>query len=265
MLTEEQLSHSVKELARRGGARLVGIAPVERFANAPEGHKPIDLLKEAQSVISIACVMPLGTALTVPSISYMTYGFGLLDQKLHEIAFLLAWLLEENGYIGLPLVATGEISSVKIIEEGPEPAVIRMGLFSHRHAAVECGLGEIGMNCALVTPQYGSRLRLVSVITTARLIPDPKLTEKICDPKKCGFRCVKACPHKALPGNGTINQYRCLTGRLQEAGEQNPLNRLKEYASAHPLLRHVKIPIAPPICARCMVCCPMGRLVATGK
>lgn len=260
MPTQEQLTYGVKEVAKKVGARLVGIAPVERFANAPEGHKPSDLLKEAQSVISVACVMPFGTALTLPSISYMTYGFALLDHKLHEIAFSLAWFLEENGYIGLPLAATGEISSVKIIEEGPEPEVIRMGLFSHRHAAVEAGIGQIGMNSALVTPQYGSRLRLVSVITTARLAPDPKLTEKVCDAKKCGFRCVKACPHKALPGNGTISQYRCLTGRLREAGEPNPLNKLKEYAGAHPLLRHVKVPIAPPICARCMVCCPMGSL-----
>lgn len=35
------------------GADLVGLAPVERFKDAPEGHKPTDFLPETKSVISI--------------------------------------------------------------------------------------------------------------------------------------------------------------------------------------------------------------------
>ena len=256
----KDLAKAVKEVAKKAGAHLVGIAPVERFAEAPQGHKPNDLLKEAESVISIACVMPYGTAVTVPSFSYITYGYNLLEQKLHEISFAVAWFLEEEGFISLPLQTSSDIASVKIIEESPEPKVIRIGLFSHRHAAVEAGLGEIGASCALVTPQYGSRLRLGSIITVAKLTTDPKLTEKVCDPRKCGYRCVKACPHKALPGDGTINQYRCLTGRLREAGEPYDLSRFKEYALAHPLIRHRKVTITYPICARCIVSCPVGRL-----
>ena len=35
------------------GADLVGIAPVERFAHAPEGHRPTDFMPQCKSVISI--------------------------------------------------------------------------------------------------------------------------------------------------------------------------------------------------------------------
>jgi epoxyqueuosine reductase QueG len=256
----KELTAKVKEVARKAGARLVGIAPVERLAKAPKGHRPNDLLTTAQSVISMACVMPYSVAATAPSASYMTYGYNVLNQKLHEMAFAVAWHLEEMGFQTLPMQNTGDVSFMKILEEWPEPKVFRMGVFSHRHAAVAAGLGEIGMNCALVSPQYGSRLRLVSVLTAAKLDPDPTLTEKVCDAEKCGYLCVKACPFKALPGDGTINHYRCLAGRLRELGEPYDLKRFKEVAEAHPLIRGSKTQIAVPTCGRCITSCPIGVL-----
>ncbi len=256
----KKLTESVKDVARKAGAHLVGVAPVERFEKAPKGHKPKDLLETARSVISMACVMPYGVALTTPSAAYMTYGYAILNQKLHEMAFAVAWHLEENGFQALPMQNTGDIAFMKVIEEWPEPKVFRMGVFSHRHAAVEAGLGEIGMNCALVSPQYGSRLRLVSVITAAELTPDSRLTKKVCDAEKCGYLCVKACSFKALPGDGTINHYRCLAGRLRELGEPYDVKRFKEVAEAHPLIRGSKTQIATPTCGRCVTSCPIGVL-----
>jgi epoxyqueuosine reductase QueG len=147
----KELTKNVKEVARKAGARLVGIAPVERFEKAPKGHRPNDLLKTAQSVISMACVMPYSVAVTAPSASYMTYGYNILNQKLHEMAFAVAWHLEEQGFQSLPMQNTGDVSFMKIVEEWPEPKVFRMGVFSHRHAAVAAGLGEIGMNCTSVS------------------------------------------------------------------------------------------------------------------
>jgi epoxyqueuosine reductase QueG len=57
----EELTLQVKEVARRQGAALVGVAPVERFEpqppvgdQAPRGHHPQDFLPEARAVISVA-------------------------------------------------------------------------------------------------------------------------------------------------------------------------------------------------------------------
>ena len=48
------LTQRVLDKLLEWGADLVGVAPVERFENAPEGHKPTDFMPECKSVISIA-------------------------------------------------------------------------------------------------------------------------------------------------------------------------------------------------------------------
>lgn len=54
-------SKHVKNIALGLGADLCGIAPIERFADAPRGFHPCDLLPETQSVVVVATHMPEGT------------------------------------------------------------------------------------------------------------------------------------------------------------------------------------------------------------
>ena len=48
-----KLTKKVVDKLLEWGADLVGIAPVDRFAEAPEGHRPTDFMPECKSVISI--------------------------------------------------------------------------------------------------------------------------------------------------------------------------------------------------------------------
>ena len=75
------------------------------------------------------------------------------------------------------------------------------------HAAVKAGLGKIGKNGLLLTPQYGNRITLVSILTDLVLLADSPLTEMLCPPN-C-HRCLDACPTKALKGNGIVEQKLC--------------------------------------------------------
>lgn len=54
-------SKEVKELCHSLGADLVGIASPERFADAPKGYRPEDVLPSARSVIVLATVLPKET------------------------------------------------------------------------------------------------------------------------------------------------------------------------------------------------------------
>jgi hypothetical protein len=56
----KSMANAVKDFARSRGADLVGIAPIERFAAAPDGHRPWDILGGAKSVVACAMCIPSG-------------------------------------------------------------------------------------------------------------------------------------------------------------------------------------------------------------
>jgi epoxyqueuosine reductase QueG len=74
---------------------------------------------------------------------------------------------------------------------------------SYRHAAVEAGLGELGVHNLLLTPEHGARVRMVALVTDASLEPGKPMEPALCQREKCGFACVKACPAGALQKDGS--------------------------------------------------------------
>jgi epoxyqueuosine reductase len=67
-------------------------------------------------------------------------------------------------------------------------------LFNHKMAATTAGLGWIGKNGLLISPDYGPRLSLVTVLTDAPLAPDPPMEHSLCG--DCTL-CVQYCPSRA--------------------------------------------------------------------
>src|SRR5512141_1612265 len=53
-------------------------------------------------------------------------------------------------------------------------------LFNHKMAATSAGLGWIGKNGLLISPVYGPRLSLATVLTDARLRPDAPIERCLC-------------------------------------------------------------------------------------
>lgn len=92
-------------------------------------------------------------------INYFYYGAGFIDKK---------------GYRALPLPAAERIDDERICAS-----------FSHKMGASLSGLGWIGKNCLLVTPEHGPRVRWTTILTDAPLEPTGNLQEQ-----KCG-RCTK--------------------------------------------------------------------------
>jgi len=199
------LASHVKELARQEGANLVCIAPAERFEGAPKGHHPTDLLPGAKTVISIAMRFYLNILATdhfgveselipgqeVRRLRDELFGFmyDTCNRGLEWIALQVAHFLTEQGYQALPMPASGNVSRYT-------DATGRMrwrAFFSHRHAAVLAGLGDMGINNLLITPQYGPRVRLNSIITTAKLAPDEMIEERVCLGEDC-MLCTKSTP-----------------------------------------------------------------------
>ena len=172
------------------GVNLAGIAPVSRwdeFNEVEPAYRPQAIWPEAKSVIVLGLPVFLPTLETTPSNSYAelyTTSNILLDQ----VAYRLALYLTERGYgsIFLPRDGYGEIS---VLVDKPEAS------FSQVFAGKYAGLGTIGFNHTLLNPQYGPRVRYVSVFTTLHLPGDTVHNEELCI--NCRL-CQKACPTQAF-------------------------------------------------------------------
>ena len=202
----------VKAQARDFGADLVGICSCAGFEKALPGCKPENLVKDAKSVVVFARRMPFGNATSRPTVGYLEFGYYGHEAWINKLSYRLALWLEDKGHMTLPTPAGRDIPSLRILREGPEPEVFMQGSFDLRLAAVNAGMGEIGVNNNLITAEYGSRLRLGAVITTAALEADPPkqygVVPDFC--VECGYKCIKPCPAGALPGRrrgGSLQMY----------------------------------------------------------
>jgi epoxyqueuosine reductase QueG len=71
-------------------------------------------------------------------------------------------------------------------------------LLPHKTVATRAGIGWIGKSALLVTPEFGSALRISSILTDAPLITDAPIDSSLCGDCKV---CENACPAKAIKGN----------------------------------------------------------------
>jgi len=69
------------------------------------------------------------------------------------------------------------------------------GIVSLKHAAVLAGLGYMGRNTLLITPEYGNMVWLTAVLTDLELDPDETIDDRC--PEDC-YLCIENCPANAL-------------------------------------------------------------------
>ncbi|MFH1477111.1 MAG: hypothetical protein ABIH24_06455 [Verrucomicrobiota bacterium] len=188
----QELTNEVKRKALEYGADVVGIAPLERFKGAPLRMSPQGLLPSAQTVVvagihHLDAAVELGGEPTAQDVgAYHTQGTQ--NAKLDDISFRLGRFLEGKGFQALPIAASNiwRYKAYKDLQVDFAPDIV------HRYAAVAAGLGEIGWSGLFLHPEFGPRIRVVSIITSACLTPSPMYDgPALCD--RC-MECVKHCP-----------------------------------------------------------------------
>jgi hypothetical protein len=286
------LTDRLKDFLKDRGADLVGIGLLDRLVGAPEAMQPTRYLPDARALISIGlrineAVCDLiaasirGEELPAPYHSYQMFTLTIVNPQLDRLAYLGAKFLEQRGYRAYPFPANLP-HVLKPSSEYPGGP----GDISHRHVAVACGLGRIGWHTLLLTPQFGTRQKLVSIVTNAPLEPDPMCDMELCDPLECGFQCARACPTAAIPATlgrriridigGTPAEYsaivgwRCrwgCSGMLKCTGGYKDIPLPDTEPTAEELLRY-KAEVDPwqerlrslsgliPFCGRCLCICP---------
>ena len=262
-MTYQELTRTVKEFAlKQLGVDLVGIASADRFSEAPAGHRPEDLLPDAKSVIVMAGRMLDSTFLS-PNPRVYVLRYSQLRLQYQSIGYNMCRFLEDNGHWAINFPSTAPQDS------GPVGKLV-FADFSHRHAAELAGLGRIGLNRLLITPQFGPRVWLMSVITTAELASDPVVSDELCPGNQCNI-CMDKCPEYALSQEGN-DVNKCLQGygrfgllgilRLirDSINEKDPGKRNKLLFSPRTwtLWMDLRYQGGPSMCNACISACPVG-------
>jgi epoxyqueuosine reductase QueG len=190
----------IKEKIMDAGVDLVGIADAQHLILAYPPRSATDLMATAKSVIVMAVAHSLG-AVYSPDIMLWTRSKMQTSRLLDETAEKVGRMLEQQGFLTLPVSAD---KPAEIFKHDPETGkkfrqTRTVGFLSFKHAAVSCGMGEIGKNNLLLTPEFGPHQRLCAIITEAELEPDPRQDFDLC--KGCN-KCVEACPSGALTPDG---------------------------------------------------------------
>ena len=177
---------SVKQYGLDAGADVVGIASAKDFALAPVGYKPVDNLPQCASVIILGTTFPKEV---LGDVGEYTASRNAMLSKMTDIANTVAKRIKADGHSVKAISSSGG----KWVDNNGRKQ--NHGFISLKHAAEIAGLGVIGKNYLLTSPQYGNLIWLSAVLTDAQLTPDKKMDLSLCE--NCD-ECVKACPVRAL-------------------------------------------------------------------
>lgn len=217
------------------GADGVGVAdagPLRELKTLPP-----DLLEPFARAVSIAVQLPRAVFEMIQDQPTPLYSavYQTANRILDDLAFRTAARLQSDGFLSLPIPAS------QVLDQETWHAAI-----SHKAVARMAGLGWQGKNLLLITPRYGSRVRLVTVLTTAPLDIDGPVKNR------CGncTLCRDACPAGAIKGVKTETHY---ADRNEAIHFHKCLEKLTgEFA---------RLPgVNAPICGICIKVCPFGRM-----
>ena len=174
----------IKEKAKDLGADLVGIADGKSL-NTQEITE-----HDGDRVIVLAVRLQAGTSrIRAWNDRNKYYNDELSLTFLEEISLELVYWLEDAGYPAIIVPPT----HVDPWRYDGNPEKHQSTLLPLPQAAVEAGLGTLGLNLQLLTKEFGPRVLLTAVLSSVDVECDKPMTEALCLGPECG-RCLKACP-----------------------------------------------------------------------
>ncbi|NHN32302.1 tRNA epoxyqueuosine(34) reductase QueG [Paenibacillus agricola] len=219
-----QLKQDMQEAASTLGIDKLGISSAEPFVELKSillqhrakgyesGFEEPDLdkrtdpalnLAEPRSIISIAIAYPsklMDAPRSKPGayrgmLSRSAWGLDYHQVLRNRLQRLEAWIRER--------VPTARMESM-----------VDTGALVDRAVAERAGIGWVGKNCCVITPEFGSWVYLGEIVTNLPLPSDVPVTESCGD---CTL-CIDSCPTGALVGPGQLNAQVCISFVTQTKG-----------------------------------------------
>ena len=189
-------AHNIKKILHDESIDIVGIADAQNLILAHPPRPATALMPSARSVIVMAVAHSLGAAYS-PDVMLWTRSKMQTSRLLDAAAEKIGRMLEREGFLSLPISAD---KPVEVFKQNPETGrkfrqTRTLGFLSLKHAAITCGMGELGRNNLLLTPEFGPHQRLCAIVTEAPLTADSRRELNLC--QDCE-KCIEACPSGAL-------------------------------------------------------------------
>jgi epoxyqueuosine reductase len=200
-MKKQNFNQILEKEAKNFGADLFGIANVKDIKE--EFHFPQQILKDLNQAVSIGVRLSskvLDEIENHPTKLYY-HHYRAVNHFLDSLAIRLMQFIQDKGYGALPIPAS------QIVDWEKQSAHL-----SHKKIAQLAGLGWLGRNNLVVTPGFGSQIRLVTILTDIPLKTDKSVK------KNCGScrSCIEACPAKAIKETREDFDHLACFEKLQE-------------------------------------------------
>ena len=217
----------LREMLLQNGADLVGFSYVR-----DELPEELKMYPYAVTIVRKLAKAVTNTIQGAPTMIYFQH-YRMTNTKLDLLALDAVSFIEKQGYLALPIAAS---------QSTPDAKEEYKGVFPHKTGAVKAGLGFIGKSGVLITEEYGSFVRLATVLTDMPLEPSGEIKTS-----KCGMCniCKNACPAGAITGE-----------------EYVPGHERKEILDAKKCSEHMKTYKnigRGAVCGICMSVCPYNK------
>jgi len=187
---KEELRAKSKEL----GFQLFGVSDIAKMEEVPFPEdrglqRPSEVMPEAKSLIIMGMVIwDEGMNVSISTAGSGDFSGG--DSEYYNTYYMI---VENKGW-----------HFCKWLKDTKGEDAIPSTTIHAKVATYLAGLGFIGHNTQVITPEYGPRVRWIAILTTMKLEPDEPFVRDLCAEQplcKNGSLCVKACPYGAIiPG-----------------------------------------------------------------
>lgn len=240
MNSRPDIATQIIEQAKTFGASLAGIASVAALKESPSyeiyhkspyynGYEKVEWPEDAKSVLVLALVHKASE----PELDWWDYRPGRTpgNRQLMSIAkSLRQWLKKEFSINARPL-----------------PYRVEEGGILLKDAAALAGLGTIGKNNLLITPEFGPRVRFKALFLDMDLEPTGPIDFTPCE--ACDMLCRRACPQKAFR-NGSYSRALCDIQMGEDEANEVIVEKSEDDDSRGNYRKY---------CRACDLACPVGR------
>jgi len=230
----DSLSKMIKEALLNKGASLVGFADLNDIPAAiTEGFRYGISIAVALNPVIISGIE------NGPTKEYYT-EYLKLNNLLNELGEFASDILKFYGYSAVP-------KTTKVVQQNEDSLST---ILPHKSVATRAGLGWIGKCALLITEEFGSSIRLTTILTDAELEVGVPINES-----KCGNcnECKRYCPGDAIKGvNWSIYLSRDI---YYDAFNCSKMARKVSN----------EIGIKERLCGKCIVVCPWTKRYLNSK